>query len=100
MVNPTTEAPTTEAPKPEPKASDPQVTMQKVTVDAMLPGPDTQEEIEIPVGNGPANTRIIQAVFPTPVADEQKPAGTDQSQEKADEENAKGYVGWRPGDPI
>lgn len=73
---------------------------QTVTVrtDAMLPGADTQEDLEIPIGSGPADTRIVQAVYPTPIAEDQNVAGADEVQARADEENAKGYVGWRPGD--
>lgn len=74
-----------------------QATTQTVRTDAMLPGADTQVDLEIPVGDGPANTRIVQAVYPTPVGDPDV-AGAGEVQAKADEENAKGYVGWRPGD--
>lgn len=73
---------------------------QTVTVltDAMLPGADTQEEIDIPIGSGPADTRIVQAVYPTPIAEDQNVAGADEVQEKMDEATDKGYIGWRPGD--
>lgn len=73
---------------------------QTVTVrtDAMLPGADTQEDLEIPIGSGPVDTRVVQAVYPTPIADDQSAGGADEVQAKVDEENAKGYSGWRPGD--
>lgn len=88
----TTEAPASSAPA--------DVVMQEVKTDAMLPGAETQEIIKIPVGNGPANTRIIQAVMPTPVATDQKPSGAAEVQEAMDKDTAKGYTGWRPGDPL
>jgi hypothetical protein len=73
---------------------------QTVTVktDAMLPGAETQEEIDLPIGSGPADTRIVQSVYPTPIAEDQNVAGADEVQEKMDEATEKGYIGWRPGD--